>query len=252
VGRQVAGVLAEHEAATRVAQAGQFEAYNRLSAFIMHDLKNLIAQQSLVVGNAARHKDNPAFIEDAIQTVDNSVKRMARLLEQLQSGREVANSSRVSVTELCEKVVSDCCQRHPGVRLEIEADGLYVEAARDQLALVLGHVVRNGQDAVQSDGCVTLRVFVDGDQAVIEVADDGIGMNEHFVRERLFKPFDTTKGNKGMGIGAYQTREFVRAAGGDVRVESRPGEGTRFAIRLPLIAVDAPAAAQVVGSGAMS
>jgi signal transduction histidine kinase len=115
---------------------------------------------------------------------------------------------------------------------------------------VIGHVVRNGQDAVPSDGVVTVRVARDGDEAVIEVADDGAGMDEHFVRERLFKPFDTTKGNKGMGIGAYQTREFVRAAGGDVHVHSRLGEGTRFVIRLPLAEARAPAGA--VGSGAIS
>jgi putative PEP-CTERM system histidine kinase len=254
VGRQVAGVLAEHQAATRVAEASQFDAYNRLSAFIMHDLKNLIAQQSLVVGNAARHKDNPEFIEDAIQTVDNSVKRMARLLEQLQSGHGAASSSRVSVTELCERVVEDCRPRHAGLRLELVDDGMYVEAARDQLALVFGHVVRNGQDALGPDGHVTVRVRRDGDAAVIEVEDDGAGMEEHFVRERLFKPFDTTKGNKGMGIGAYQTREFVRAAGGDVHVESRVGAGTRFVIRLPLLALEAVAGepSAAIGAGAMS
>jgi len=74
---------------------------------------------------------------------------------------------------------------------------------------------------------------------VIEVSDNGCGMDEQFVRERLFRPFDTTKGSKGMGIGAYQTREFVRASGGDVQVHSQPGTGTRFIIRLPLAGASA-------------
>ncbi|MDH3590101.1 MAG: PEP-CTERM system histidine kinase PrsK, partial [Gammaproteobacteria bacterium] len=86
VGRQVTGYLALHRAAGMLAEARQFEAFNRLTAFIMHDLKNLIAQQSLVVKNAARHRHNPEFIEDAISTVDNSVRRMSRLLEQLRHG----------------------------------------------------------------------------------------------------------------------------------------------------------------------
>jgi len=72
--------------------------------------------------------------------------------------------------------------------------------------------------------------------ALIEVVDDGAGMEPDFVRERLFRPFDTTKGSKGMGIGAYQARTFVVEAGGSLRVESEPGKGTRFAIRLPVYA----------------
>lgn len=236
VGRQVAGVLAEQITAQRVAEAGQFDAYNRLSAFIMHDLKNLIAQQSLVVGNAARHKDNPAFVEDAIQTVDHSVKRMARLLEQLQSGRATSTTSRINLADLCRKVVVDCRAAEAQLVLEVRDEGIYVEGAREQFGLVLGHVVRNALDAISpASGRVLVVVERRDGEGVIEVADNGVGMDEHFVRERLFKPFDTTKGNKGMGIGAYQAREFVRAAGGDVSVHSRPGEGTRFSIRLPLL-----------------
>ncbi len=86
VGRQVAGHLALNESAQLLAETRQFQAYNKLTAFLMHDIKNLIAQQSLVVRNAAKHKDNPEFIDDAIATVDNSVRRMQRLLEQLRQG----------------------------------------------------------------------------------------------------------------------------------------------------------------------
>lgn len=245
VGRQVAGVLAEHVTAQRVAEAGQFDAYHRLSAFIMHDLKNLIAQQSLVVGNAARHKDNPAFFEDAIQTVDNSVKRMGRLLEQLQSGRVPSTRGRIELGELCRRIAADDCgARETPVTVDVQDGKVFVEAAREQFRLVLGHVVRNAQDATApgADGRVCVSVRREGAFGVIEVADNGCGMDEHFIRERLFKPFDTTKGNKGMGIGAYQAREFVRAAGGEVSVWSRPGEGTRFLIRLPLAEVPARSA----------
>ncbi|MEM9386293.1 MAG: XrtA/PEP-CTERM system histidine kinase PrsK [Pseudomonadota bacterium] len=239
VGRQVAGVLAEHASARRVAEASQFDAYNRLSAFIMHDLKNLIAQQSLVVGNAARHKDNPAFVEDAIQTVDNSVKRMGRLLEQLQSGRVSSTSARVNLGDLCRKVAADCSRGVLPVFVEVRDEGLFVEAAREQFALVLSHIVRNAQEASSDDSEVKISVHTDEAAArgVIQVTDMGTGMDDRFIRERLFKPFDTTKGNKGMGIGAYQAREFVRAAGGDVNVHSQPGQGTRFVISLPLLPV---------------
>jgi putative PEP-CTERM system histidine kinase len=239
VGRQVAGVLAQHEAAQALAETRQFEAYNRLTAFIMHDLKNLIAQQSLVVKNAARHKDNPQFVEDAIQTVDNSVQRMSRLLEQLRRGEAASTPRRTALRTVAEEVVASCAQRRPQPVLEMPAEALEVVAQPERLALVLSHVIGNAQDATPATGSVRVTLRRDSDRAVIEVSDNGCGMDEQFVRERLFRPFDTTKGSKGMGIGAYQTREFVRASGGDVQVHSQPGRGTRFIIRLPLAGASA-------------
>jgi putative PEP-CTERM system histidine kinase len=234
VGRQLAGVLAQHEASQALAETRQFEAYNRLTAFIMHDLKNLIAQQSLVVKNAARHKDNPQFVEDAIRTVDNSVQRMSRLLEQLRRGEAGSTSRRTRLLAVAAEVAATCAQRRPQPVLSAEDEGLEVIVQPERLALVLSHVITNAQDATPQAGRVSVTLRRESDRAVIEVSDNGCGMDEQFIRERLFRPFDTTKGSKGMGIGAYQTREFVRASGGDVQVHSQPGSGTRFIIRLPL------------------
>ena len=107
-------------------------------------------------------------------------------------------------------------------------------ADRDRFTAVLGHVVQNAQDATRKDGKVTVRLSAEGKEARIEVEDDGTGMDAEFVRERLFKPFDSTKGLAGMGIGAYECREFIRSLGGRVEVTSAPGEGTRFVMIVPL------------------
>ncbi len=234
-GRQVAGFLAQHEAAQQLTEGRQFQAFNQLTAFIMHDLNNLIAQQSLVVKNAARHKDNPAFIEDAIATVDNSVQRMSRLLEQLRRGGQAGAPRRVELDALLEGVVESCSRREPAPGLEIVDPGLHVHVGRERLAMVLGHVVRNAQDATGAGGKVTVRLRRSGSDVLIDVVDTGTGMDAAFVRDRLFRPFDSTKGSRGMGIGAYQTREFIRSAGGDVVVNSAPGEGTTFTLRLPAL-----------------
>ncbi|EQD39134.1 ATP-binding region, ATPase-like domain protein, partial [mine drainage metagenome] len=90
------------------------------------------------------------------------------------------------------------------------------------------------QDAAQAHGHVTLRVKREFAHAAIEIEDDGAGMDEDFIRNRLFKPFFTTKASRGMGIGAYQAREYVHSLGGAMRVNSTPGQGTVFAIQLPL------------------
>jgi signal transduction histidine kinase len=103
---------------------------------------------------------------------------------------------------------------------------------------VLEHVIRNAQDSVGGGGAGEVSVTLErrAAEAEIAIADTGAGMDARFVRERLFRPFDSTKGSKGMGIGAYQAREYVRQLGGDVEVQSSPGRGTRFLIRLPLAA----------------
>ncbi len=106
----------------------------------------------------------------------------------------------------------------------------------ERLGLVLEHVIRNAQDATAPDGRVEVELRRGARHAIIEIRDTGRGMDATFIRERLFRPFDTTKGSQGMGIGAFQTREFVRMAGGDVHVESDLGVGTRFEISLPLAA----------------
>jgi signal transduction histidine kinase len=99
---------------------------------------------------------------------------------------------------------------------------------------VVGHVVRNAQDATPDDGQIIVRLFKQNDLAVIEVQDNGCGMDERFIQERLFKPFDSTKGQAGMGIGAHETRAFIKAMGGDVDVISRLGEGTTFRLTIPV------------------
>ena len=232
-GRQVASFLAFEQAAKRLAEAHQFEALNRLSAVLMHDLRHLIAQQALVVQNAARHRGNPAFFDDAILTIDNSVKRMTRLMDELRSGVLTEQRQRVEFADLCAEAIRRCAGRAPAPRLEV---GERAEAVlnRERLLQVIEHLIRNAQEATPESGSVTVSVHRAGRHGVIEVADTGCGMDATFIRERLFRPFETTKGERGFGIGAYQAREFVRKSGGSIEVESTPGRGTRFVLRLPL------------------
>ena len=118
--------------------------------------------------------------------------------------------------------------------LNAQASDAHVLAEPDRLSAVLGHVVQNAQDATPPDGRIELLLRVSGDQAIVEVRDTGSGMDADFVKSRLFRPFDSTKGLTGMGIGAYECREVISALGGQVKVESSPGRGTVFRILLPL------------------
>jgi signal transduction histidine kinase len=142
----------------------------------------------------------------------------------------------VNLSEVCAQTVRRCADRLPVPALNGVQQPLEVLISAERLALVLEHVIRNAQDATPADGSVQIEVRRNAQHVEIEVVDTGSGMDAAFVRERLFRPFDTTKGSQGMGIGAFQTREFVRMSGGEVRVESAPGVGTRFVISLPLAA----------------
>ena len=123
----------------------------------------------------------------------------------------------------------------PPPTLRIMEDSLKVVADEDNLEMIVTHIIKNAQEATPADGYVdvTLR-SEDNNQAIIEVEDNGCGMDSDFLKNRLFRPFDTTKSGKGMGIGVYQTREFIRNLGGDVLVKSEAGIGTTFTIRIPM------------------
>jgi putative PEP-CTERM system histidine kinase len=231
---QAASYLALNQAAEALAEARQFEGFNRLSAFIMHDLKNLIAQLSLVAKNAARHKHNPEFVDDAVKTIENAVSKMNRLMAQLKSADITGERRRIDLVDELRHVAAAKSGGRPVPVLHSDVETAVVLAEPDRLSSVLGHVVQNAQDATPPDGNIELLLRVAGDQAIVEVRDDGIGMDAEFIKMRLFRPFDSTKGLTGMGIGAYECREVISALGGQVVVESAPGRGTTFRIMLPL------------------
>jgi putative PEP-CTERM system histidine kinase len=216
-------------------QANQFEAFNRLSAFVVHDLKNLIAQLELVVKNAERHKNNPEFMDDAVKTIGNAVSKMGRLLTQLRQGRfESTDTKQFYVEESVAQAVNQLYAYLPKPQLTVNADFLKIIADKDRFTAVMVHMIKNAQEASQVDGKVDVTVDRDNGNAVITIEDNGIGMDELFLKEKLFRPFQTTKGNAGMGIGVYETREYVNSLNGSMKVESAQGVGTKFEITIPL------------------
>lgn len=235
VGRQTASYLALLLATDALSQARQFEAFNRLSAFLVHDLKNVVAQLSLVGTNAKRFKSNPEFVSDAFETVEHAVAKMSRMLGNLQKGQIPGDAARhVDLAKLARAVVTAHAQARPVPVLELDGPPVAALADPDRVSAVLSHLVQNAQEATPDDGEVKIRLSRVDNWAVMEVSDTGCGMEPQFVRERLFKPFDTTKGNAGMGIGAFESREIAMRLGGTLQVQSTPGAGTTFTFKLPV------------------
>ena len=234
VGRHVGAHIDQAEADKRLAESSQFGTYNRLTAFLMHDLSNLVAQQSLVVKNAERFRDNPKFVDDAINTIAHSVSRMKRLMEQLSSTSQSPATKKIDLREVLATAVERSQQRQPEPELDVGETTIWTQADPERLATVIEHLIRNAQDATKNDGRVSIRSDSANGMANITITDTGCGMSSEFIRERLFRPFDSTKGSQSMGIGAYQARNYVRTLGGQMEVTSEVGVGTTFSVRLPV------------------
>lgn len=235
VGRQLASYLAEHAGQEALAEAARFDDFHRRIAFVMHDIKNLASQLSLLARNAEVHADKPAFRDDMLVTLRNSAEKLNMLLARLSryGGSAVERLEAVDGAALA-RMVADRFRGGPLVMLA-ECQDCTVTANRESLEQVLVHLVQNGVDASTAGTPVFLSVTTDGMQARFEVVDSGCGMSPEFVRKQLFKPFVSSKPG-GFGIGAFEARELVRAMKGRLDVESREGLGSRFAIRLPLAA----------------
>ncbi len=234
VGRHVATYIDQAESDRRLAESRQFGTYNRLTAFLMHDLNNLIAQQSLVVKNAEKHRHNPEFVDDAIDTIANSVSRMRRLMEQLSSGSTQSARRAVRLSDVLRDAIKRSEPRLPQPILEFNDAAVLIDADPERLTTVAEHLIRNAQDATDDNGQVDVSAVMADSVVTVRISDTGCGMTPKFIRERLFRPFDSTKGSQSMGIGAYQAREYIRELGGQLTVSSEIGEGTSFSLSLPV------------------
>jgi len=235
-GRQAASFLAQMQATEALLEVQKFDAFNRMSAFVVHDLKNIVTQLSLLIKNAERHGDNPEFQADMRMTVQHSVERMRQLMLQLREGATPPGTPvGVDLGGIVEKIRKAKAAQGRNVDIEL-GERLMTRGHEERIERVIGHLVQNALDATESkqaNGKVWVKLARHGGQAMIEVGDTGTGMDPEFVRERLFKPFQTTK-HTGMGIGAYESQQYVQELGGKLDVESAVGAGTRITVQLPL------------------
>ncbi|MBA3676673.1 MAG: PEP-CTERM system histidine kinase PrsK [Sphingosinicella sp.] len=231
-GIQAASYFAEARGQAALADAQRFDEFNRRFAFIMHDIKNLVSQLSLVARNAERHADNPEFRADMISTLQNSVKKMNDLLARL--SRETSSEAQPPRALLVQPIITRIAeakrQTHP---IEIQGDAQVLAMADPaRLEQALGHLVQNAIDASPEGVAVRISSRLVGGETAIEIVDAGEGMSDEFIRGSLFQPFASTKPN-GFGVGAFEARTLVAAMGGRIHVASRQGEGSRFTIYLP-------------------
>ena len=240
-GRQAASALSEAHGQEALLNAQRFDEFNRRFAFILHDVKNLVSQLSLLSRNAERHADNPEFRADMIATLKSSVGKMNDLLARLapQAGQR---SEHAVPTALRDPLFAAIAAKRRDHDVRLFGDTT-LRALIDPLGLeqAVGHLLQNAIDASPRGQPVAVRVSRNADEIVVAIVDEGIGMDAEFVRHRLFQPFASTKPD-GFGVGAFEARSLIAAMGARLTVSSTPGKGSTFTLHLP--AADAAATPQ--------
>ncbi|MFU7528964.1 XrtA/PEP-CTERM system histidine kinase PrsK [Qipengyuania sp. ASV99] len=233
VGQQLASYLAEQSGQQALMDASRFDEFNRRMAFVMHDIKNLASQISLLSGNAQKHADNPKFRADMLVTLRNSSEKLNALLARLSryGAGQTQQVREVDLSAIAAAIEARFKGGHP-VRVT-RFDPVKVLADTESLEQALIHLVQNAIDASGPEDAVYLSVSAEGLVGHIEIVDSGTGMSPEFVRSGLFKPFVSSK-QGGFGIGAFEARELIKAMGGRISVETREGIGTRFSVTLPV------------------
>lgn len=246
-GRQAASYLAQMRATEALLEVRKFDAFNRMSAFVVHDLKNIVTQLSLMLKNAKRLHANPEFQQDMLMTVENSLDRMRQLMLQLREGATPSGTAvGVDLGAIVQRISTVVSKR--GRILEVlGADRVVTRGHEERLERIIGHIVQNAFDATDTTGRVWLTLDRFNGQARVEIGDTGLGMTEEFVQERLFKPFQTTK-QSGMGIGAYESFQYVQELGGKILVNSVLSKGTQVTLLLPLFEVHQGSDLQALGA----
>jgi putative PEP-CTERM system histidine kinase len=233
VGRQAATHIIEQRYAQTIAETRELHAYGKRFAFAIHDMKNVAGQLTMLLQNARKHGDNPEFQEDVLITVRSAVDRMNGILQRLRSNQPWAGEEFIAPSEIIAEEVTALRRSHQ-TKINVTDCSGTAAVAMDEGAFrsVIRHLCENAIDA--SPAHVELHLSRDATRLQVEIIDRGVGMSPEFIRDKLFQPFGSTKGD-GLGIGAYQARELVRAIGGDLIVTSQPGMGTTMSVLLPCL-----------------
>lgn len=235
VSRQLASYLSEADSQKRLIEGQQFEQFNRRFAFVMHDIKNLVSQLSILSRNAEKHADNPEFRSDMVATLQSSVGKMNELLARLSQHNKMKrhDPKEHDVEPSISNVMQPKRLLHP-IQCDFEP-GLRAVFDPVRLETALTHLLQNAIEATENEAPITVVGTKQGNNVVIQVIDRGCGMSEKFIANDLYKPFESSK-NGGFGIGAYEAKSLIESMGGHLRVESAQGKGTRFIISLPDLA----------------
>ena len=232
---QLAASLLNLKLSARLRQAGQVEAFQIVSTFFVHDLKNLASRLSLTMENLPDHFDDPQFRADALRVISSSVSNIDDMCSRLAMLKQDIEL-RLAQSDLRQLVTTTLDEFKANLRAAVERDLQPVPKVMmdpEQIHKVLTNLVINANESVNGNGVIRVSTVHERDTIAFSVKDNGCGMSEQFIEESLFRPFQTTK-KKGLGIGLFHCKLIVEAHRGKIEVNSTVGEGTEFRVILPV------------------
>jgi putative PEP-CTERM system histidine kinase len=231
---QAAASLLNLKLSQRLLKAKEMEAFQTLSAFFVHDLKNLAARLSLMVQNLPAHYDNPAFRDDMLRVISGSVAKMNAMCSRLSLLTQKIELHRID-TDLNALVSTTLVDVKDSLKVPLSQELCPIPQLTidtEQFQKVLLNLILNANEAAGRHGEIRVKTdWVDG-WAVLLVSDNGCGMSKEFIDRSLFQPFQTTK-SQGLGIGLFHSKMIVEAHRGRIEVESEEGKGSTFRIFIP-------------------
>ncbi len=232
IASQASSALVKAWYAERLAENKELDTYNRMSASLLHDLKNASGHLSLILQNAPRYMDREEFRRDMLDTIQQALARIEKVTSKLaapahaEDVRPAAFDARDFLGRLLERLRP----RLEGVDLVTEADpSLIVHADMDVLERIMENLVINAVEAVESRGRIVVGACRKGGRVHLWVRDNGKGMTDEFMQERLFRPFQTTK-PRGTGLGLWQVKTMAERIGAWVEVERNNEGGMTFTV----------------------
>lgn len=235
MGRQISANLLAIRLSGRLVEAHKLEAFQSMSAFFVHDLKNTASTLSLMLQNLPKHFDDPEFRKDALKGISTSVEKINGLIRRLSLFRQ--NIEMKTAPADLNAVVNAVLEREAAGRTGTIVTDLQPLAPvlmdTEHFQKVVVNLLANAMEASPAGSPVEVRTARRDAWAILSVSDKGCGMSPEFIARSLFKPFHTTKKN-GIGIGMFQCKTIVEAHRGRIEVESRQGEGSTFRVLLPL------------------
>ncbi len=235
IASQSSAALMSARFAQELAVNKEVNAFNRMSAYVLHDLKNAAGNLSLILQNAPNHMESEEFRADMIETISQTLGRIDKVMSRLGAlpSKEEISRETVPVGDMIGILLSKLDPRLEDLTVTTSVEpGLEVRTNRDMIERILENLIINATEAVAGQGMITIQAGRDDGAVFISIEDNGSGMTEEFVRERLFKPFQTTK-RSGTGLGLWQVKSVADQLGIGIEVVNRPAQGVKFTIRIP-------------------
>lgn len=235
LGDQIAAGVCNLSLSERLLNAKEMEAFQLMSAFLVHDLKNTASALSLTLRNLPIHFENPAFREDALRTFSKSVGRVNELIGRLTTLRErlELHPAPADLNQIVTAVLA-AAGDSPDINVVGQLQPLPpFSMDRGQIESVIVNLLLNAKEALGSQGEIRITTSRENGEALLVIADTGCGMTPEFLSKSLFKPFKTTK-RSGLGIGMFQVKAILEAHGGRIAAQSQLGQGTTFRVWLPM------------------